>query len=126
MADPEILGYLNEENLYFEEIMAPHKSLIDALFHEIKDRQPTEESSVPFEENGFFYQWRFHEGEEYRTWYRAPSSRPEDWSVLLDERELAASSDYFNLGGISVSDDGNRITYSIDRDGSERAHSTGP
>ncbi|MDC0214339.1 S9 family peptidase [Gammaproteobacteria bacterium] len=120
VADPEILGYLNEENLYFEKIMAPHKSLIDALFHEIKDRQPTEESSVPFEENGFFYQWRFHEGEEYRTWYRAPSSRPEDWSVLLDERELAAGSDYFSLGGISVSDDGNRITYSVDRDGSER------
>ena len=53
-------------------------------------------------------------------WYRAPASDPDDWSVLLDERELAANSEYFTLGGISVSDDGKKMAYSIDLDGSER------
>ena len=118
--DPEILDYLNQENKFFEDSMKPHKKLIDTLFDEIKARQPQEDSSLPFEENGFVYQWRFHEKEEYRTWYRAPASDPDDWSVLLDERELAANSEYFTLGGISVSDDGKKIAYSIDLDGSER------
>ena len=118
--DPEILDYLNRENKFFEDSMKPHKKLIDTLFDEIKARQPQEDSSLPFEENGFVYQWRFHEKEEYRTWYRAPASDPDDWSVLLDERELAANSEYFTLGGISVSDDGKKIAYSIDLDGSER------
>ena len=93
--DPEILDYLNQENKFFEDSMKPHKKLIDTLFDEIKARQPQEDSSLPFEENGFVYQWRFHEKEEYRTWYRAPASDPDDWSVLLDERELAANSEYF-------------------------------
>ena len=69
---------------------------------------------------GFVYQWRFHDKEEYRTWYRAPASDPHDWSILLDERSLAANSEYFKLGGISVSDDGKKIAYSVDLDGSER------
>ncbi len=118
--DSEILDYLNQENKFFEESMKPHERLINTLFNEIKARQPEEDSSVPFEENGFVYQWQFHEKEEYRTWYRAPASDPDDWSVLLDERTLAANSDYFMLGGISVSDDGKKIAYSIDLDGSER------
>ena len=118
--DPEILDYLNEENKFFQDTMKPHEGLTDILFEEIKAREPREDSSVPFEENGFIYQWRFHENEEYRTWYRAPSSKPEDWSILLDERKLAADSDYFSLGGISVSDDGSKMAYSVDRDGGER------
>ena len=118
--DPEILGYLNQENKFFEDMMSPHAELIDSIFNEIKSRQPREDLSVPVEENGFFYQWRFHEDEEYKTWYRAPVHQPENWTILLDERELAADSDYFRLGGLSVSDDGSKIAYSLDKDGSER------
>ena len=118
--DPEILDYLKQENKFFEDSMKPHERLIDTLFNEIKARQPEEDSSVPFEENGFVYQWRFHDKEEYRTWYRAPASDPYDWSILLDERTLAANSEYFTLGGISVSGDGKKIAYSVDLDGSER------
>ena len=88
--DPEILGYLNQENKFFEDMMSPHAELIDSIFNEIKLRQPREDLSVPVEENGFFYQWRFHEDEEYKTWYRAPAHHPENWTILLDERDLAA------------------------------------
>ena len=118
--DSEILDYLNQENQFFEAMMGPHQGVVETIFNEIKERQPIEDSSVPSEENGFIYQWRFHEDAEYRTWYRAPVSRPDDWSILLDERVLSAGADYFSLGGISVSDDTRKIAYSIDRDGSER------
>ena len=101
-------------------MMSPHAELIDSIFNEIKLRQPREDLSVPVEENGFLYQWRFHEDEEYKTWYRAPVHQPENWTMLLDERELAEGSDYFRLGGLSVSDDGSKIAYSLDKDGSER------
>ena len=118
--DSEILDYLNQENQFFEAMMEPHQGVVETIFNEIKGRQPIEDSSVPSEENGFIYQWRFHEDEEYRTWYRAPVSRPDVWSILLDERVLSAGSDNFSIGGISVSDDTKKIAYSIDRDGSER------
>ena len=118
--DPEILDYLGAENAYFEDVMRPHRKLIQTLFEELKGRQPEEDSSVPFEKNGFFYQWRYHQEAQYRTWYRSPISDPEAWSVLLDERDLAKGSDYFTLGGLAVSDDARLMTYSIDRNGGER------
>ena len=34
--DPEILGYLNQENKFFEDMMSPHAELIDSIFNEIK------------------------------------------------------------------------------------------
>jgi len=116
----EILDYLEAENRYFEACIAPLKSQIDALFEELKARQPAEDASVPFEKNGYRYQWRYKKDAQYRTWYRAPVSDPDTWSVLLDETELAGAGDYFRLGALSVSPDATRLAYSTDSDGGER------
>ena len=40
--------------------------------------------------------------------------------VILDEPALAASHDYFRLGGHAVSPDGHWLAYAVDTDGSER------
>ncbi len=118
--DPEILSYLESENAYFEEHMAPLEGLVEEIFTELKDRQPSEDESVPYEKNGFRYQWRYEKDAQYRTWYRAPAADPQAWAVLLDERELAAGNEYFALGALAVSPDGTRLAYSTDTNGSER------
>jgi oligopeptidase B len=118
--DPEILAYLEAENAYFEAHMAPHQSVIDQIFAELKAREPDEDEGVPYEKNGYRYQWRYKRGAQYCTWYRARAETPDDWKVLLDETVLAEGRDYFALGAMSVSPDGTKLAYSTDTDGSER------
>jgi oligopeptidase B len=118
--DPDILAYLNAENDYFESFMAPLQPLIDELFEEIKARQPEEDECVPYNSNGYRYQWRFAKDAQYRTWYRAPLDDPDEWQMLLDEVELAQGSEYFSLGSLAVSPCGNKLAYSTDTDGDER------
>ena len=117
--EPEILNYLNAENDYFEASFKPLQPLVEDLFDELKARRPDEDESVPYEKNGFIYQWRFAKNAQYRTWLRAPVTSPDAWVVLLDETELAEGLDYFSLGALAVSPDASSLIYSIDTDGSE-------
>jgi oligopeptidase B len=118
--DPEILAYLEAENAYFDAYMQPLQPLVDELFEEMKGRRPAQEESVPYEKNGYWYQWRFNENAQYRTWYRAARKSPNEWDILFDECALAADLDYFSLGALAVSPDGNKLAFSVDTDGSER------
>ena len=126
VTDPEVLDYLQAENAYFERCMAPHQSLVDTLFTELKARKSDNDVSVPYFHNGFHYQWRFTEGDQYRRWYRAAGTHdleqvaPEQWALLIDENSLAEGHDYFRLGALSVSPNNEYLAYSIDNDGSER------
>ena len=118
--DPEILAYLNAENAWFDRHMKPLKPLVNVLFDEVKGRQPEQDAAVPWLENGYWYQWRFNRDAQYRSWYWAPASDPDNFSLLLDEQALAADYDYFRLGGLEVSPDHRLLAYSTDTNGSER------
>lgn len=118
--DAEVLDYLKAENEYFNQAMAPLKPLVDELFEEIKARQAPEDESVPYAKNGWRYQWRFAKDAQYRAWYRAPVTDPENWHSLLDETVLAQAHEYFRLGSLSVSPSATRMAYSTDTNGSER------
>jgi oligopeptidase B len=115
-----VLDYLSAENAYFEDCMAPHQDLVDELFAEIKARQPQEDESVPYRQDGFWYRWRFEKDAQYRIWERAGIDSPEGWEVILNEPALAEGRDYFSLGGFSVSPNGRYLAWSSDTDGSER------
>mgnify|MGYP001162255792 FL=1 len=126
VTDAAVLDYLRAENTYFEQCMAPNEELINSLFDELKNRKSDNDESVPYFHNGFHYQWRFNEGDQYRRWYRASGNHDleqvaaEHWQVLLDENQLAQDHDFFRLGALSVSPDNKYLAYSIDNDGSER------
>ena len=125
--DADILANLTAENEYFEASMAPHQKLIDTIFEEIKARQQPDLSSVPWRRGGWYYQWSFQEGSQYRLWQRWPDDAsdaregPTGQAVtILDEPDLAKDLEYFRLGSISVSNEGSLLAYSTDTDGSER------
>ena len=48
--DPQILGYLEAENAYFDAVMAPHQPLVEQLFAELKGRQQPDEAAVPWKD----------------------------------------------------------------------------
>lgn len=125
--DAEVLAYLTAENEYFEAAMLPHKDLVETIFEEIKGRQQPDLSSVPWKRGGWYYQWSYQEGSQYRVWQRWPADNTEartvpteDASIILDEPGLSEGLEYFRLGSFSVSNGGSLLAYSADTDGSER------
>lgn len=119
VTDPDVLAYLEAENAYFEAVMAPHQPLVDKLYEEMKARIKEDESSVPQKDGDYLYWTAFETGGEYRKWWRRPVPGGAD-ELLLDEPALAAGKEYFRLGAFAVSNDGTKLAYAIDDDGSER------
>jgi oligopeptidase B len=121
--DPEVLGYLEAENAYFEGQMAGRKAQIDALFEEMKGRIKEADKSVPQKDGAWLYWSTFETGEQYRRHWRRPVGSPDDGSadqLLLDEPALAEGKEYFRLGAVSISNDDRLLAYAIDDNGSER------
>jgi len=118
--DPQILGYLEAENRYFESHMAVHKDKTEALFQELKARQKLDDESVPYFEAATWYQWAFTKDTQYRTWSRWHLNDKSDKEVFLDENLLAKGLEYFCLGGFDISPNGTLLAWSDDTDGSEQ------
>ncbi len=121
--DPEIIAHLEAENAWFEAAMAGQKDRIDALFTEMRARIKEADRSVPQKDGQWLYWIEYEEGAEYKKWWRRPVEAKDDTSadeLILDEVALAEGHEYFRLGAISVSNDGTRLAYSVDDNGSER------
>jgi oligopeptidase B len=117
--DADVLAYLDAENAYFEEVMAPHQPLVDRLYEEMKARIKEDESSVPQKDGDWLYWTAYEVGGQYRKWWRKPVAGGDD-QLLLDEPALAQGKEYFRLGAFSVSNDGRLLAYAIDDSGAER------
>ena len=127
--DADVLEYLTKENDYFEEFMSPISTLVDEIYAELEGRLEQDDASVPIQDGNYIYQSKYTEGSQYRMhlrWLAAEATNgllPTDENaieVLVDENILAANSDYFRLGGRSVSPNDQLLAYSTDLDGSER------
>jgi oligopeptidase B len=117
--DEDVLAYLKAENAYFEAAMAPHSSLVETLFEEMKGRLKEDESSVPVRERDWLYWWAFRPGMQYRTWYRRPVAGGDE-QVIFDEPVEAEGKDYFRAGALEISPDGRLAATLVDDSGSER------
>ncbi|OWK28422.1 S9 family peptidase [Sphingomonas dokdonensis] len=119
VGDKQVLAYLEAENAYFEAAMTPHRPLVDRLYEEMKARIKEDESSVPQKDGDWLYWTAFETGGQYRKWWRRPVAGGAD-ELLLDEPALAEGKEYFRLGAFAVSNDGTKLAYAIDDNGSER------
>ncbi len=119
VTDPAVLAHLAAENAWFESRMAPHQGRIDALFTEMRGRIKEADKSVPQKDGDWLYWIEFEQGAEYKKWWRRPVAGGDD-QLILDEVALAEGLDYFRLGAIAVSNDGSKLAWSVDDNGSER------
>lgn len=117
--DQEILDYLNAENAYFEETLAPVSALKDKIFEELKGRLKQDDESVPVKDGDWYYWWKFRPGEQYRCWWRKKVDGGED-VLLLDETKRAEGHEFYQLGTLALSPDGKYLAISEDRQGDER------
>ena len=63
--DKAMLAYLQAENAYTDQVVAPLKPLQETLYKEIVARIKQDDSSVPARERGYWYYSRFETGQDY-------------------------------------------------------------
>jgi oligopeptidase B len=117
--NPEVLAYLEAENLYTEAVMAHTAAMQEALYQEMKGRIRETDLSVPYELDGYFYYRRTEAGGQYPIFCRKAGSLEAPEQVILDVNALAAGHDYFQVGLFAVSPDARLLAYGYDTDGSE-------
>jgi oligopeptidase B len=112
--NPEVIKYLQQENEYYNQATAHTKAFQGDLFEEMKVRIKEDDESVPYFYNGYFYITRFEKGKDYPIHARKKDSLKAREEILFDCNELAQGHAYFNLAGLSISEDNKWISYGID------------
>ncbi|MFC0625582.1 S9 family peptidase [Kribbella deserti] len=125
----EVLEYLRAENAYTAARTEHLKSLREAIFSEISERTLQTDLSVPARRGGYWYYTRTIEGKQYAISCRVKVEGDEPpvtegdipgEQLLLDGNQVAGDSEFFALGTVDVSPDGNLLAYSVDLTGDER------
>ena len=109
-----ILKYLEEENLYTEQMMADTKNFQDKLFVEMRARIKEKDESVPVLKDGYYYYTRTDDGKQYFKYCRKKGSLDAPEEILFDVDEMAEGKPYYQIKGFSVSPDNNMIAFGVD------------
>jgi len=112
--NPEVIDYLNQENEYYQKATAHTKEFQSALFEEMKARIKEDDESVPYFYNGYYYITRFEKGKDYPIHSRKKGSLDAPEEILFDCNELAKGHAYFNLAGLSISEDNQWASFGTD------------
>jgi len=115
--DPEVKKYLDEENAYSGQILAPTKPLQEALYKEMLSRIKETDLSVPYRKGEYFYYTRTEQGKQYPIYCRKKGSLEAAEQITLDLNKLAEGKVFMGLDAYTVSDDGNLLAYSTDTTG---------
>ena len=115
--NPEVIAYLEAENAYTDQVLAPYKGLQGVLTDEMKARIQPDEESAPYKRGDYFYYVRYVEGSEYPIYARKKESLDAPAQVMLDVNALAGDADYFSVRGFSVSPDDRIAAYGVDTAG---------
>ena len=112
--NPEVIAYLNQENEYYQQETAHTKDFQKDLFEEMKARIKEDDESVPYFYNGYFYITRFEKGKDYPIHSRKKESLEAKEEILFDCNEMAKGHTYFNLSGLSISEDNIWASFGVD------------
>jgi oligopeptidase B len=112
--NPEVIDYLNKENEYYQKSTAHTKQLQKDLFEEMKARIKEDDESVPYLYNGYYYITKFEKGKDYPIYARKKGTLDAKEEIMFDCNEMAKGHTYFNLNGISISDDNKWVSFGID------------
>jgi oligopeptidase B len=112
--DPDVLAYLAAENAYYAQHSAPGKALEDEIYSEIVGRLKQDDSTVPYRKNGYWYYTRFEPGQEHPIFARRRASLEAPEEIVLNANELSAGHDYYQIGELDVSPNGEWLAFCED------------
>ncbi len=112
--NPEVIAYLDAENVYADSVLAESSGLQQRLVDEMAARIQQEDVSAPYKHGDFFYYKRYDVGKEYPLYARRKGSLDADEEVLLDVNVEAGDAAYFSVSGFTVSPDHSVAAYAVD------------
>jgi oligopeptidase B len=110
----QVVAYLEAENAYTKEVLMHTEELQEKLYEEIVGRIKKDDESVPVKENGYYYYSRYEEGGEYPIFCRKKETLEAPEEILLDVNEMAEGYDYYQVGGLGISEDNKLLAYGVD------------
>ena len=110
----KVYDYLNAENSYYDTLTADTKDFSESLFEEMKSRIKEDDESVPYKDNGYFYITRFEKGNQYPIYSRKKGSLEAPEEILFNVNDEAKGHDYFQLGGLNVTQDNKLAAFAVD------------
>ncbi|MBP2831933.1 S9 family peptidase [Aquimarina sp. U1-2] len=110
----DVLDYLNSENDYKTAAMKHTEELQKKLYDEIVGRIKKDDSSVPYNDNGYSYYTRYEEGMDYALYCRKKLEDDAEEEVMLNGPDMAEGFSYFGIGSRSVSPNNELLAYGID------------
>lgn len=115
--DAKVIEHLTAENEYTRQLLKHTEPLQEELYNEMVSRIKQDDSSVPYKDNGYFYYVRYVEGKEYPIYCRKKDSLDSDEELMLNVNEMAEGNNYFNVAGVSISQDNRLASYGVDKVG---------
>ncbi len=115
--NPEVIEYLESENAYTDEVMAPLKGLQRRLLAELKSRIRQDDVSVPYRDGDYWYYYRYEAGQDYPIYCRRKGALDAPEEVLLDVNVGAGDHEYYAVRGFAVSPDHRKAVYGVDTEG---------
>jgi oligopeptidase B len=110
----KVLAYLNAENDYLKAKTKHTEALQKKLYDEMVGRIKQTDESVPYKSNGYWYYNRFEQEQEYPIYCRKKGSLDSKEEILLNVNDMAKGHDYYQISGLSVSEDNNLLVYAED------------
>ena len=110
----KVTNYLEAENAYYKEVTSYTKDFQENLFQEMKGRIKEDDSSVPYKNNGYFYNTRYEVGKQYPIYSRKKGSLEAKEEIIFDVNQMAEGFEYFQLGGLNVSPNNKLAVFAID------------
>ena len=118
--NPEVKAHLEAENAFTKQALAHTDALQGRLYDEIVGRILETDLSVPAAKGDWWYYGRTVEGLQYPIACRRRGGPEGPEQVMLDQNELAAGHEFFEVANHVVSPDAALLAYATDTDGSER------
>jgi len=105
IVDKDVISYLEEENKYFNDFMAPLDQKKNEFFEELKGRIKLEDQSTYTKKDDYFYYSRTEADKDYAIYCRKHGSVEALEEVLLDVNKLSEGKKFTSLGSFSISSD---------------------
>ncbi|HEY4175187.1 MAG TPA: S9 family peptidase [Kofleriaceae bacterium] len=112
--DTDVLAYLNAENAYTNEMLAPVRGLEETLFAEMRARMKEDDATVPTLDRGYWYYARYETGKQYPIYARRAGTMQAPEELLLDGNALAHGHAFYKVGTYDVSPDGRMLAWAED------------
>lgn len=115
--NPEVIAYLEAENIYTDSVLAGTAGLRARLVEEMAARIKQDDQSAPYRNGDYFYYVRYEAGQEYPIYARRKGSMQADEEILLDVNNEAKGEAYYSVSGFKVSPDHKLAAYAVDNRG---------